>query len=663
MQYRADIDGLRAIAVLAVVLFHLKLEVFSGGYVGVDVFFVISGFLITSIIRREIELGEFSFAGFYERRFRRILPAMFAMVIVVLLTSALLFDPAKFQSVGESAASTLLFGANIYFEHAVGYFDSHAETKPLLHMWSLGVEEQFYIFLPLILLLLHKRYKSVTIPKVLVLLILSSFVAAAWNIDKKPTETFYLLHFRAWELLCGSLLAYVTPYQGSKLKASLISLLGLGLVLFSVFGFDVDTLFPGPSAFIPVFGASLIIWAGGRGNLISKLLSIKPFVWFGLISYSLYLWHWPVIVFFEHISLAGFETNNVWMMFMCSVLLAYASWKFIETPVRKRTNEVSADRVVGGGLAASLVFILLSCVVIYNDGFPHRQYGGDLTEFYQGKDTWDHWHACERVAKDMDATEELCSLGSESATVSVVVWGDSHAISLAPAIDQTLKDSGQKGVFITRNGCPPLLNTSRVKKPACSRFNARVSEYINNHPTLGSVILVSRWSAFATGRLSEGQEQVITLVDLDKTSGKQNNLDVFEAGFARTIDSLAERKLNVLVVEQVPETQYDVPTISYLLEVFQGMGSDRFLPQLSNYELRHRDVAKVFSEYRTHKNVSFFDPAAHLCNGNACDIVKNGKPLYIDDNHLSVDGAMHLQRALANTLLQPLAKIRVGDTD
>lgn len=646
MQYRADIDGLRAIAVLAVVLFHLKLEVFSGGFVGVDVFFVISGFLITTIIRQEIEQKTFSFVGFYERRFRRILPAMFVMLVSVLIVSSFLFDPAKYQTVGESAVSTLLFGANVYFEHAVGYFDTHAETKPLLHMWSLGVEEQFYIFLPFLLIFLHSRMTAPNVSKLVFAILVISFVAASFKISHKPTEVFYLLHFRAWELLAGSLLAYLKPLNAATKASQILSLLGLFLIVSSVLGFDSKTPFPGPFAMVPVLGASLIIWAGHSGNFVSRVLSLKLLVWFGLISYSLYLWHWPVIAFAEQLALAGYELTQPWLLFGVSTLFAYLSWRLVETPVRRKTAGFSPQRIVMAGGMASAMLIILSSMVIFSSGLPQRLYGSELTAFNQDGEVWQHWNECERRSKNMRSVESLCSLGEKNAEVSVVVWGDSHAISMAPAIDAALKRNGIKGVFIARNGCPPLLQTGRLNKPACLQFNDAVAEYVDTHSNLTAAMLVSRWSVFATGQLYGQSEKVIHLVDHAEQHGDALNLEVFERGLERTVDVLAKRGMGVMIVEQVPETYHDVPSISYLANQFSKLDLRGFMPKVTEFEARQSGVTAVFSRIAKLENVRFFAPAQFLCSSGYCEIALENTPLYTDDNHLSVAGAEMLSLPL-----------------
>lgn len=293
LKYRADIDGLRAIAVLVVIFFHAGIPGFSGGFVGVDVFFVISGFLITSIIVNEIDEGKFSIARFYERRIRRIFPALFPVIVFTVVAGAFLYDFVSFKELGKSIVATTLFSSNIHFWHQAGYFDTESIRKPLLHTWSLAVEEQFYIVFPLLLLAINRFGKKLYLPWLLGIGLLSLF-ASIYGIYSNPSVTFYMVPTRAWELLAGSILALQRiPLLKSNSYRNLFSVTGFGLICYSVVCYTEATLFPGANALAPVIGASLIIYSGmeGGASTVKKFLSVKPLVSIGLISYSLYLWH------------------------------------------------------------------------------------------------------------------------------------------------------------------------------------------------------------------------------------------------------------------------------------------------------------------------------------------------------------------------------------
>lgn len=357
--YRKDIDGLRALAVVPVVLFHAGFTQFSGGFVGVDVFFVISGFLITGIIRHGMEKGHYSVREFYERRIRRILPAFVAVTLVTLLLGWWLLLPDDFKAYGTSLWSSALFGSNIAFWQSSGdYFATPSEHQPLLHMWSLSVEEQFYIFFPLLIFALYKfKVQRFAIPFLLAIFLISLAISV-YGAVYVPVATFYLLPTRAWELLAGGLLAYgIVSAPQNRIQAEIENLVGLALIVASIFLLNSHSFFPGAAAVLPVLGAVLILHAG-TGNwptTVSNLLTLWPVRFIGLISYSLYLWHWPIIVFTRYY-LVEIGLPEMILMVLASVVVAAASWRYIEAPFRQRRDGLSQTRLfaVAGGLLATL---------------------------------------------------------------------------------------------------------------------------------------------------------------------------------------------------------------------------------------------------------------------------------------------------------------------
>ncbi|HEY6579235.1 MAG TPA: acyltransferase, partial [Rhizomicrobium sp.] len=328
--YRPEIDGLRALAILPVVLFHYGAPGFRGGFVGVDVFFVISGYLITSLIQGEMEDGAFSLARFYERRVRRIFPALFAMLAVVSAAALIWFFPVDLVRYAQSLFATAVFGANFEFWREAGYFDAVANQKPLLHLWSIAVEEQFYLLFPALLLALRRvspRARRAAIGGVLVV----SFALGAWGVAAAPVATFYLLPARAWELMLGALLALgAFRAPKSRIAAETLALAGLALIAASVFAFTSQTPFPGPAALAPCLGAALVILAARPENSFAgKLLATRPLVFTGLISYSLYLWHWPVFVFATYIGFREPSGAESALLIALSFALAVISWRYV----------------------------------------------------------------------------------------------------------------------------------------------------------------------------------------------------------------------------------------------------------------------------------------------------------------------------------------------
>lgn len=337
--YRPEIDGLRALAVVPVVLFHAGFDYFSGGYVGVDVFFVISGYLITSIIITEIHEGTFTLANFYARRARRILPALFLVVWTSLWLSYWFLTPAELQNFGQSVTAVSIFTSNIFFWRDSGYFSGASELKPLLHTWSLAVEEQFYIFFP-IFLLIFWRFGLKVLMTLLAVVFFISFSLAVWASSAQPHAGFYLLPTRGWELLIGSFIAIFVFRSGFVQNRAIneaMSFLGVALIVISIILFDTQTPFPGTYALMPTIGAGLVIFSGGSKSLISQLLSTKIAVGIGLVSYSAYLWHQPALAIFRsHTNEIHINSGAAFFLCALSFLLAFVSWRYVEGPFRDK---------------------------------------------------------------------------------------------------------------------------------------------------------------------------------------------------------------------------------------------------------------------------------------------------------------------------------------
>jgi len=329
--YRPDIDGLRAVAVRAVVAFHAYAPAAPGGFVGVDIFFVISGYLITSLLAREIDGGTYSTWRFYERRLRRIAPASLVVCAVAAVAAALIYVPSEFELFGESLTASLLIHANIFFYKESGYFAAPEDVMPLLHIWSLSVEEQFYVFFPIVLVLLSKW--RIRTPGIFVLFA-ASFVASCVAVVMSPDAAFYLAQYRAWELLTGSLLALrVVPSPGRR-AADVASWVGGALIAFSIWGLSSRSAFPGWNAAFPCLGAALLIYAGPQA-MLNRWLSTAPAVGVGLISYSLYLWHWPLLAFGAAIAMRPLHPQEAAVAVALAFLLAWLSYRFVETPFRR----------------------------------------------------------------------------------------------------------------------------------------------------------------------------------------------------------------------------------------------------------------------------------------------------------------------------------------
>jgi peptidoglycan/LPS O-acetylase OafA/YrhL len=386
LKYRPDIDGLRAVAVVSVVIFHLGAGHLMGGFVGVDVFFVISGYLISAIIFSEIADSRFSILGFYERRIRRIFPALFGMLLIFTAAASFFLLPTELVDYAKSLFAAVLSSSNFYFWQHSGYFDM-PESNPLLHTWSLAVEEQFYILFPLCLVII-RRFFPQRLRIAVVVLFFASLIASIIMVHTAPVSAFYMPYTRAWELLLGTMVSQgIFPRLHSSILRNLATLTGMGLILYPVFFYSPKTSFPGIAALPPCIGSALIIGAGEFGtSVIGKLLSWRPVVFVGLISYSLYLWHWPVIVLHS----MGFSVTlndllphrlatvipafrfDMWMEIVFSFVLAILSWRFVERPFRSRPLRIRRRPLFVMSAAVMAVLIAISITLISAQGFPGR---------------------------------------------------------------------------------------------------------------------------------------------------------------------------------------------------------------------------------------------------------------------------------------------------
>ncbi|MDC0064456.1 acyltransferase [Gammaproteobacteria bacterium] len=378
IKYRPDIDGLRALAVIPVILFHAGYEYFDGGFIGVDIFFVISGYLISTIIINELDNNNFSLVNFYERRARRILPALFFLILVCIPFSYLLLLPEDLLDFSRSVISVSLFSSNFLFWIDSGYFETASELKPLLHTWSLAVEEQYYILFPLFLMITWSYGKKTVLILLFIIGLFSLFLADLasnfYENQKIISGSFFLLPTRAWELLIGVIIALYLKNNGflnSILINQILSLLGFSLIIISFFVIDESLPFPSLYALAPTIGTGLIIMAAVEGTFIYKFFSLKPIVGMGLISYSAYLYHQPILAFARHRNYGEISDLNTFILCLLSVAFGYISWKYVEKPFRDK-KRFNRKEVFSLSLMMILIFSFLGAITIYGKGFPNR---------------------------------------------------------------------------------------------------------------------------------------------------------------------------------------------------------------------------------------------------------------------------------------------------
>ncbi len=637
MTYRSDIDGLRALAVLPVVLYHAGVPGVTGGYVGVDVFFVISGFLITGIIAGEIREGRFSIVHFYERRARRILPALFTVALLSAAAAWFLLAPAALESFGKSFGATTLFFSNVYFYVAIDYFSTAAEYRPLLHTWSLAVEEQFYIVFPL-LLLLFARFGRGALNGVVLALLALSLVASIVVTDSRPDAAFYLIPTRMWELMCGAVLALgmVPPWRGRHLAEGAAAL-GLGLIILAVFLYGATTPFPGATALVPCVGTALLIHAGPETR-VARCLSVRPLVFFGLISYSLYLWHWPILSFLR----ISYGTTELPMPVIVaaifgSIALATLSWRFVERPFRRK-NLMGRRTIFSASAIAGAACLALSVGMIALDGVPSRFSGAALAAAEGAADIEENRHTCANRLPQ----EGFCLVGQEGAAPTVLLWGDSHAGALYSAFDHVLRADGRAGYVAPHSACAPLLGVRRARPDwrRCARFNDAVIAMIETRETaIDTVILAARWALNATGERAAGEAGTgVRLAPVDGAADA-GNAALVRAGLEASVARLRAAGMNVILLGGVPEIGWNVPP-TLALRLRLGLPAPPS-PSLADVQDRNAEADKILAAVADRHDATFIPLAPILC-ASACRVLDGARPLYVDDDHLSVHGARHV---------------------
>lgn len=632
LAYRPDIDGLRAVAVLSVVFCHAGFHC-PGGFVGVDVFFVISGYLIAGLILKELKQGTFTLTNFWERRIRRIVPPLVVVVMATLVASWFILMPADFAAFGKSVAGLALLASNVQFWKSIDYFDNAAEEKPLLHTWSLSVEEQFYIFVPVFLLLLAKRSKLNRAFLLLAAAAVVSFGLSIFWTHRHPTTNFYLLPTRAWELFAGALLAF-SPKCGIEKKKWLLELLasaGMAMILVPCFVYDAKTPFPGLTALPPVLGSALLIWVGASTagfSWIGRTLASRPVVFVGLISYSLYLWHWPLFSLTRYLSAKAPITAVWWLLIAASVVLATISWRFVETPFRRR--QVLANRSQLFAVTAVLfTFMLGGGVFLFKaNGFEGRINARTKNLVETGK--FDHSYVRELELQDIP--NNLVRLGDTNKPASVLIWGDSHAMAVLPMIDQLGKETGTAVDAATHAATPPVIgyfsrNEWGMNKRALP-FNAAILEHIKNAKPR-AVILISYWNMHAGN--AEFQEALL-----------------------KTVHEIQSVGTSVYLMKDVPIYEFNVQK-ALVRASYKGDNLDRFALTRSEYVSADK-IPEGFIEKLKQASVHILDPISLLMarsDSEKFTPFDSGGSFYYDGNHLSTYGSLAL-RPLFTPILKDL---------
>lgn len=634
MQYRREIDGLRAVAVLPVIFFHGGFEIFSGGYVGVDVFFVISGYLITNIIAGEIRAGRFSLLNFYERRIRRIMPALVLVTAACIPAAAIWMIPGQQEDFARSVVAVFFFVSNVYFWRESDYFAAEAEEKPLLHTWSLAVEEQFYVIFPLLLLLALPRFREAVVFWLLAVGTLASFALAEVFSDIHAVASFYLLPTRLWELAAGALCALYLSARTQK-PSELLAALGLVLILAAILLLDDRVRYPSVYALLPVVGTVLIILHAGSGTLTGRLLSTRLLVGIGLVSYSAYLWHQPLFAFARIRSYSDPPVALMLALSAATLVLAGLSWKFVEQPFRRRSRDAQGQRrVFAAWFGASAVFVLVGLLGSGSDGLFRGVFNDRELVAYLDEQVQPNHGLAEECGPEALETDP-CQTGPEP---RIAVWGDSFAAHLVEGI--VASDPSVPVAQATMPRCGPFLGVApyspslgRAWSRSCLTFNAKVLDWLSRTPSIEYVVLSSPFRAYVSEDWALLREDEIV----------RSSLDVGVESLRRTLEVIAALGKTPVVVSPTPQSGANIGRCLATTAWLDGDMEGCDFPLSARAEVTRRAEAllrRIEPDYRV------IWLAEGMCPGGICEAEKDGVFLYFDNAHLTVQGSALLGREM-----------------
>lgn len=630
MIYRKEIDGFRALAVLSVIFFHADLPYFNGGYLGVDIFFVISGFLITSILLEEISKNSFTVISFYERRIRRIIPPLFAMMLLIAPISWFLYGLDDMKNFSQSIASTALFSSNILFWRESGYFGQIAELKPLLHTWSLAVEEQYYILFPIFLLLV-KNISHKFILSFLIFIGIISLGLAEWALSTNRSHAaFFLLPTRGWEILLGAYGAFfVSRYPIIPLSTylqSCLSGLGLVMVICSILFFDESILLPGSYLLIPTFGTLLMILFSNNTNFVGRIFANPLLVFIGLISYSLYLWHQPIFAFAKFSNLDELNAFQTIFIIFSTFILAFLSWKLIEKPFRDK-KIISTKVVLSFTAIGIFLFTSFGLVGHLNNGYPNRL-GDDALKFFHG---WSYAvnYDCESYASSPKDPLNPCQ-SSKNIDIDTFLVGDSHAFLISGALSREFSKVNKGFYFLPASGCDPShgLN-SRPSEDFCSRHNSLLYKFIKQNNEVKNIIIHASWFKWFE------QEKLLN-----------KSIDQKEKALIKLVNLFSKDNLNVFLIYPTPTNEIHIPQILWM----QYLRGKEYKQQSIEMSF-DPEVLKIFDSLSKMENVYPIKPYGNFCseakeNLRLCQISNERHPLYSDGSHLTSEGANILARQI-----------------
>lgn len=622
LQFRKDINGIRALAVVAVVLFHFSPSLVPGGFAGVDVFFVISGFLMTGIIFRGLEQKNFSIIEFYFARANRIIPALAALCLVLLVFGWFYLPPIDYKSLGKDAAGSILFLSNIFYLKESGYFDATSLEKWLLHTWSLSAEWQFYIIYPVVLVIMRKLVSLKIIKSVIVLGTLVGFIFCIFATYKWPNASYYLLPTRTWEMMFGGV-AYLFPFTLSDKRKRLLEWMGLALIFCSYFLITKNDPWPGYLAIFPVLGSFLVIQAHRNNSFITSNVLFQRL---GSWSYSIYLWHWPLVVSIYYFSLGSIYT---FIGMALSVLLGWLSYKYIERIKFQTKFDSAKDYLKCKPLYLVVIVCILGITIVKENGFIKLAPAEYQTTIEKATIS-PYRHKCH--IGEYQPPEDSCEYFGEN--ISWAILGDSHSVEIAYALAERLKTDNVGLKHFTFSDCNSSYGQIENFSKCTKWYNESVN-YILENKKIRNVVLNHRFTEqfFGGDATKYPTPSVSELTEDIRSATKQ--LD-------KLIHKLASTKDNVYIFHPIPELPRNIHQLIAL--TFRNENSLRnvFGTDLNWYEERNIYVIDHFDTFDYPENVYFLKPKEIFCDETICYAVKNGIPLYFDADHPSMLGATKL---------------------
>ena len=645
--YRNDIEGLRALAILVIIFFHFEVTYFEGGYIGVDIFFVISGYLLSLNISKRLADNSFSFKVFYMNRMRRLFPALFGLLVFSSLFAVLFFDYDALVSYGKSLVYTVTFTSNFYFRKSVGYFAPSAFQVPLLHTWSLAVEEQFYLTLPILLFFLRKFSQKIFF-FVIIFLFSFSFLLFC-NFNKYHSQfAFYMFPTRAWEFLFGTFLANKVLHRLPVFfNKNLFSAIGLALIFFVLFYPSIEGLYH--FNLLAILGTGIIIHTseGGKSGIINKILATSFFRSIGRMSYSLYLWHWVVFVFYRYLLISEYDKLDTLAVLLLCFILSYFSWRFIESPYLDKNRHYSNSFFLTRFSLLIVFFILIGFILIYSNGMPWRKIENKVLKDAKTDRIWD-----KLAKKELDilsnpmTAEVIFKLGHNNKKSNILFWGDSHARALAGGLDSIARKNNCSVYIAQFSGNIPLQNVERSDNksfPSMSLLNRRVLNLVVNNPEIEKVVLVGRWCAYVgKGNVFDDRKNPLILIPkkIEWEKYKGDNFKLFELGLRETIVKLVSSQKKVILVTDVPQLNV-YPVNLIVRNRLTGINVNDLTPLRPDYEKNNNRINEFFNNLRREGLIDDIVPIHEnfFLNGRTI-IMENQKLLFRDDDHLSLYGSL-----------------------